>query len=72
MNKMTSKQFLAKIHREDIPSISFNVFIQYLRVKVAKEYGYILSAVSYDDIVLDLVDLGELEQEVLLYIDFKD
>lgn len=71
-NKITSKEFLAHIHRETDKRLSFNTFIYRLRRSIALEYDYIMSAVDYDSIVLDLVDLGEVDSKILLGIKFKD
>ena len=69
--KITSKEFLAMLHRSYDKRLSFNNFIKRLRKDIALEYEYIMSAVDYDSIVLDLVDLGEIDNKVLLNIKLK-
>ena len=69
--KITSKEFLAALHRSYDKRLSFNTFIRRLRRDVALHYSYIMSAVDYYSIVLDLVDLGEIDNKVLLNIKFK-
>ena len=69
--KITSKEFLAILHRSYDKRLSFNNFIKRLRKDIALEYEYIMSAVDYDSIVLDLVDLGEIDNKVLLNIKLK-
>lgn len=68
---MTSKEFLANMHVQTDRRISFNTYITRLRRRVALQTGYILSAVNYDDIILDMVDLGLLPHEVITQIEFE-
>ena len=70
-DKITSKEFLAALHRSYDKRLSFNNFIKRLRKDIALSHGYIMSAVDYDSIVLDLVDLGEMDGKVLFKIEFK-
>ena len=70
-DKITSKEFLAVLHRNYDKRLSFNNFIKHLRRNVALHHSYIMSAVDYDSIVLDLVDLGEIDSKILLKIEFK-
>ena len=42
-----------------------------LRRDIALHHSHIMSAVDYDSIVLDLVDLGEIDSKILLKIEFK-
>ena len=46
-------------------------FIRRLRRDIALHHNYIMSAVDYDSMVLDLVDLGEIDNKILLKIEFK-
>ena len=69
--KITSKEFLAALHRNYDKRLSFNNFIKHLRRNVALHHSYIMSAVDYDSIVLDLVDLGEIDNKILLRIKLK-
>lgn len=69
---MTAKEFLSILHQRSDKRKSFNTFIKQLRHAVAMEYGYITSAVDYEQIVLDLADLGEINEEVLLQIEWKE
>src|SRR5699024_9680563 len=50
---------------------SYNNLIKRLRRYIALHHSYIMSAVDYDSIVLDLVDLGEIDSKILLKIEFK-
>lgn len=68
---MTSKEFLAITHHQTDKRLSFNTYITRLRRRVALQTGYILSAVNYDDIILDMVDLGLLPHEVISQIEFE-
>lgn len=68
---ITSKEFLAALHRNYDKRLSFNNFIKRLRRDIALHHNYIMSAVDYDSIVLDLVDLGEIDSKILLKIEFK-
>lgn len=70
-NKISSKEFLAVLHRSYDKRLSFNTFIKRLRRDIALQHGYIMSAVDYDSIILDLVDLGEIDNKILLKIEFK-
>ena len=70
-DKITSKEFLAALHRNYDKRLSFNNFIKRLRRDIALHHSYIMSAVDYDSIVLDLVDLGEIDNKILLKIEFK-
>ena len=70
-DKITSKEFLAALHRSYDKRLSFNNFIKRLRRDIALHHSYIMSAVDYDSIVLDLVDLGEIDSKILLKIEFK-
>lgn len=67
-DKITSKEFLAALHRNYDKRLSFNNFIKRLRRDIALHHNYIMSAVDYDQMVLELVDLGELDNKVLLRI----
>ena len=67
-DKITSKEFLAALHRNYDKRLSFNNFIKRLRRDIALHHSYIMSAVDYDQMVLELVDLGELDNKVLLRI----
>lgn len=71
-DKITSKELLAKLHYNSDRRLSFNTFIERLRYNIALQHDYILSAVDYDSIVLDLIDLEVLDREVLYSIDFKN
>ena len=71
-DKITSKEFLAALHRNYDKRLSFNNFIKHLRRNVALHHSYIMSAVDYDSIVLDLVDLGEISDNVLTMIEWED
>ena len=70
-DKITSKEFLAVVHRNYDKRLSFNNFIKRLRRDIALHHNYIMSAVDYDSIVLDLVDLGEIDNKILLRIKLK-
>lgn len=70
--KITSKEFLAMLHRSYDKRLSFNNFVKRLRKDIALEYEYIMSAVDYDSIIMDLVDLGELDGSILINIEFKE
>ena len=70
-DKITSKELLAALHRNYDKRLSFNNFIKRLRRDIALHHSYIMSAVDYDSIVLDLVDLGEIDSKILLKIEFK-
>lgn len=67
-DKITSKEFLAALHRNYDKRLSFNTFIKRLRRDVSLSHSYIMSAVDYDQMILELVDLGELDNRVLLGI----
>ena len=71
-DKITSKEFLAALHRNYDKRLSFNNFIKRLRRDIALHHSYIMSAVDYDSIVLDLVDLGEISDNVLTMIEWED
>ncbi|WWT40137.1 hypothetical protein [Staphylococcus phage PT94] len=67
-----AQTMLSKIqHNMDCDDMPFQEFIQELRHSVAMEYGYIMSNSSYDDMVLDLVQLGELSPDILPLVKFE-
>lgn len=41
------------------------MFIQQLRITIAKKYNYIMNNISYDEMLLDLVQIGEVDYSVL-------
>lgn len=69
---ISSRAFLKRIQkntgRDDVP---FEDYIQELRHSVAINYFYIMSNSSYDEMILDLIELGELSTDVLPLIKFK-
>lgn len=69
---MSAKEFLEEIHKNTDKRKSFHTFIRHLRYSIAMEYHYITSAVDYEQIVLDLADLGEIDSKVLFEIDWED
>ena len=69
--RKTHKEMLAIIHREYDRRLSFNTFIDRLRYNVAIQHEYIMNAVSYDEMILDLIELGELDPNILPMIKFK-
>lgn len=67
-----AQTMLSKIQSNmDLDDITFQEFIKELRYRVAMEYGYIMSNSSYDDMVLDLVQLGELSPDILPLVKFE-
>lgn len=69
---VSARAFLARIQKQTGRNdVSFKEYIQELRYNIAIEYGYIMSNVSYDDMVLDLIQLGEISYEVLPLIKFE-
>lgn len=70
--KVTSKEFLSNMHFLMNKSVSFNTFIQQLRKAVFKTHLYIMNNVSYDEMIMDLVQLGELPYETLQKIKWEE
>lgn len=69
---ISSRAFLKRIQKNTgRDDISFDDYIQELRRTVAINYSYIMSNSSYDEMVLDLIELGELSMDVLPLIKFK-
>lgn len=69
--KITSREFLGKLHGLTKPRISFSQYIYEIRRLIALENDYITSSVDYDEIIMDMVDFGYLKQDSLLMIEFK-
>lgn len=69
---MTSKDVLSSLHVSTRKNVSFNTFINGLRRSIALKYGYIMSAVDYDEMVISLVDLGILDKAILLQLEYGD
>lgn len=63
--QITSKEWFAQLHHQINRRVSFNTFIQQLRKVIAKRYSYIMNNVSYDEMLLDLIKLGEVDYSVL-------
>ena len=70
--KVTSKEFLSNMHIQMNKSVSFKTFIQQLRKSVFKVHLYIINNVSYDEMIMDLVQLGELPYETLQKIKWEE
>lgn len=69
---MSAKEYLEELKKSIDKRLSFNTFLKRLRHSVALEYGYIMSAVDYESIVMDLADLGEINERDLLVIKWED
>lgn len=69
---MTSKDVMAQLHLSINKNIGFNTFIKNFRRSIAFKYGYIISAVDYDEMVMSLVDLGILDKKILLELEYGD
>lgn len=63
--QITSREWFSELHYQLNKRVSFNTFIQQLRMIIAKKYNYIMNNVSYDEMLLDLVQIGEVDLEVL-------
>ena len=72
MEQITSKEWFSKLHYSIDKRLSFNTFIERLRTNIAYEYDYIMSAVDYDEMLLDLIQLGEVDIKVLQEVKLKD
>lgn len=70
--KITSKEFLSNMHIQMNKSVSFKTFIQQLRKAIFKSHLYIMNNVSYDEMIMDLVQLGELPYETLQKIKWEE
>lgn len=70
--KITSKEFLSNMHVQMNKSVSFKTFIQQLRKSVFKVHLYIMNNVSYDEMIMDLVQIGELPYETLQKIKWEE
>lgn len=70
--KVTSKEYLSNMHFRMNKSVSFKTFIQQLRKSVFKVHLYIMNNVSYDEMIMDLVQLGELPYETLQKIKWEE
>ena len=70
--KIASKEFLSNMHIQMNKSVSFKTFIQQLRKSVFKVHLYIMNNVSYDEMIMDLVQLGELPYETLQKIKWEE
>lgn len=69
---ISSRAFIARLQkRNGLNNISFNDYVQILRREVAHRHNYIMSNSSYDDMILDLIELGELSTDILPLIKFK-
>lgn len=63
--QITSREWFSELHYQLNKRVSFNMFIQQLRIIIAKKYNYIMNNVSYDEMLLDLVQIGEVDYSVL-------
>ena len=70
--KVTSKEYLSNMHFRMNKSVSFKTFIQQLRESIFKVHLYIMNNVSYDEMIIDLVQLGELPHETLQKIKWEE
>lgn len=66
--KYTPKEMLAVLHRESGSKLSFNNYITELRKKYALKYGYIMSAVDYEDILMCLIRKGIVSPKVIFQL----
>ena len=66
--KYTPKEMVAILHRESGSGLSFNNYVSELRRKYAFKYGYIMSAVDYEDILMCLVKKGIVSPNIIFQL----